>query len=76
MRDKHPTGKSLKKNILLAVENLPPMPQIMHKARELMESDDASFKDIANLVELDPSIAMKILKLSELPEVTAAMNTE
>ncbi len=64
MREKLPSGKRLKDNILLAVGNLPPMPGIMKKAMEVMEDPDSNFQDIADLIEKDQSLSLKVLKMS------------
>ncbi len=55
---------NLKENILLAVNNLPPMPQVMHKARELLRSPTSSLKDVADLIETDQALAIKLLRLA------------
>ncbi len=64
MTDKLLSGRILKEKIIKSVKNLPPMPQIMHKAREVMGSPDSSFKDLANIIERDQALAIKILKIS------------
>ncbi len=55
---------NLKENILLTVNNLPPMPQVMHKARELVRSSTAGLKDVAGLIETDQALAIKVLRLA------------
>lgn len=57
-------GKSLQKAILQDIESLPPMPAIVESARRIMDDPDSSFKDLANLIEKDQSLAMKVLRLS------------
>lgn len=52
----------LKKSILKALKNLPPMPQVISKVREIMANPLSSFKDIANVIEKDQAIAAMILK--------------
>lgn len=54
----------LEKKILGAVNNLPPMPQVMHKAREIIENPKSSFKDLERLIVTDQSFAVKILKIA------------
>jgi HD-like signal output (HDOD) protein len=63
----HPTGQSLKKEILRNVKDLPPMPQTVLKAREIMANPKSDFKELANLFETDQAIATKILKLANSP---------
>ena len=62
-----PTGQALKKEILRNVKDLPPMPQTVLKAREIMANPQSDFKELANLFETDQSIATKILKLANSP---------
>jgi HD-like signal output (HDOD) protein len=57
-------GWSLKERIIGAVDNLAPMPQIMHKAREILDDPDSSLKDLADLMETDQALAVKVLRLS------------
>jgi HD-like signal output (HDOD) protein len=63
----HPTGQALKKKILRNVKDLPPMPQTVLKAREIMVNPKSDFKELANLFETDQAIATKILKLANSP---------
>jgi len=57
----------LKKKILRHMKDLPPIPQTILKAREIMTNPDSDFKELANLFETDQAIAAKILKLSNSP---------
>lgn len=63
----HPTGEALKNKILRNVHDLPPMPQTVFKAREIMANPKSDFKELANLFETDQAIAAKILKLANSP---------
>ena len=58
------TGEALKKQIYKSVENLPPMPQVVHKAREVMANPDSSFKELAIIFVTDQAIATRVLKLA------------
>jgi len=58
------TGETLKKQIYKSVENLPPMPQVVHKAREVMADPNSSFKDLAIIFVTDQAIATRVLKLA------------
>ena len=62
-----PTGEALKKKILRNVKDLPPMPQTVLKAREIIANPNSGFKELANLFETDQAIATKILKLANSP---------
>ena len=57
-------GKNLQSAILHDVESLPSMPRIMEKARKILADPDSSLKDLANLIETDQALAMKVLRLS------------
>ncbi len=59
-----PKGEALKKKILRTVKSLPPMPQTVLKAREIMANPNSDFKELSELLETDQAIAVKVLKLS------------
>ncbi|MFC1532970.1 HDOD domain-containing protein [Thermodesulfobacteriota bacterium] len=61
------SGEALKKKIMRKVMDLPPMPQTVLKAREVMANPKSDFKELANLFETDQAIAAKILKLANSP---------
>lgn len=63
----HLTGEALKQQIIETVDSLPPMPQTVIRAREIMEDSKAGFKELAELFEADQAIAVKILKLANSP---------
>lgn len=60
-------GTALKKKILRSVKDLPPMPQTVIKARDIMADPNSDFKSLADLFETDQAIATKILKLANSP---------
>ena len=60
----HEKGEALKKKILRAVGQLPPMPQTVLKAREIMANPNSDFKELGELLETDQAIAAKVLKLA------------
>jgi HD-like signal output (HDOD) protein len=62
-----PTGEALKQRILRHMKDLPPIPQTVFKAREIMGNPDSDFKELSNLFETDQAIAAKILKLANSP---------
>ncbi len=64
MNEKLLRGWSLRDRILRSVDKLPPMPQILNKAQALLQDPGSSLKDLATLIEMDPALAMKVLKLS------------
>jgi len=61
---KQPSGEALKKRILRTVSDLPPMPQTVHKAREIMANPSSSFKELAKVLETDPAVATKVLRMA------------
>jgi len=64
MTDKLLRNRPLKKTILAAVDNLPPMPDILHKARAIIANPNSSFKDLEKLIINDQAFAVKILKIA------------
>lgn len=56
--------EDLKKKIVKRINDLPPMPKVMIKAREIMADPNSSFKEIAQVIETDQAIAAKILKVA------------
>lgn len=61
------TGEALKTKILRNVMDLPPMPQTVFKARDIMADPKSGFKELAELFETDQAIATKILKIANSP---------
>lgn len=57
-------GQDLMKKILSVVEDLPPMPQIVLKAQEMMAKPNAGFKEIGAIIETDQAIAARVLRMA------------
>ena len=57
-------GGDLKRKILNGLKDLPPMPKIIYKAREVMANPMSGFKEIAEVIETDQAIAAKVLQVS------------
>lgn len=55
---------SLKSKILRSLVELPPMPNIILKAREIMEDAGSSLKDLAGVIEHDQAIVARVLALA------------
>ncbi len=53
-----------RKKILRQLKDLPPMPQIVFKARSLLADPEAEMRDLSSLLESDQAIATKVLKLA------------
>jgi len=54
----------LKHKILKRIDDLPPMPKIIAKAREVMDNPRSGFKEIAEVIEADQAIAAKVLQVA------------
>jgi HD-like signal output (HDOD) protein len=55
---------ALKAKILRSLVNLPPMPHIILKAREILSDPESSLKDLAKVIETDQAMVAKILTLA------------
>lgn len=53
-----------RKKVLRKLKDLPPMPQIVFKARQIIADPDSEMAELANLLESDQAIATKVLKLA------------
>lgn len=59
-----PAGETLREKILSSLKDLPAMPQVAQKAREVVSDPDSDFRDLAKVIETDPAIVSKILKIA------------
>jgi putative nucleotidyltransferase with HDIG domain len=50
--------------ILAGVDKLPPMPEVVFKAQELLANPDSSPKELAGILETDQSIATRVLQMA------------
>lgn len=57
-------GSDLRRKILASIKDLPPMPKIIYKAREVMANPKSGFKEIAEVIETDQAIAAKVLQVA------------
>jgi HD-like signal output (HDOD) protein len=55
---------NLKSDILRSLVRLPPMPQIILKARETMANPNAGLRDLARIIENDQALVAKVLSLA------------
>ena len=53
-----------KAKILRGLVNLPPMPHIILKAREIIANPNSSIKDLAKIIETDQALVAKVLTLA------------
>ena len=53
-----------RKKVLRKLKDLPPMPQIVFKARQIISDPDSEMSELADLLESDQAIATKVLKLA------------
>lgn len=61
---KYDVGKPLIKRILRNVKSLPPMPQVMVKAAEIMARPDVNPIELANLIKNDQALVAGVLKVA------------
>ena len=59
-----PTGEALKRLILKTIHDLPPMPQTVMKARDIMKNPGSSFEQLAAVLSTDQAIVAKVLRLA------------
>ncbi len=57
-------GEQLKARILKRVTDLPPMPQTVFKAREILRDPHSSSQELARILQTDQGIATRILKMA------------
>ena len=57
-------GEALQKIILRKLKELPPMPQVMFKAREVMNDPKSNFKALSDILETDQAMAARVLRLA------------
>lgn len=62
-----PSGEKLMKSILQTAKDLPPMPQTTLKAHEIIKDPNASFEDLAGVLEMDQAIATRVLRMANSP---------
>jgi len=58
-----PSGERLKKKILRALDNLPPIPQVVSEALEILADPDSEIDDIAKTIETDQSMVSNVLRM-------------
>lgn len=64
MAAKFATGEALKKQIIKTVKDLPPMPQVAQKARDILADPNSSISELAKVIATDQGIATRVLKLA------------
>ena len=57
-------GEPLQKKILRSTHKLPPMPNIVHKARKIMNNPNSSLGDVGKIIEVDQALTINILKMA------------
>lgn len=60
-------GEALKERIFRTLEDLPPMPQVVHKARKVLSDPKSSFGDLARVIESDQGIVTQVLRMANSP---------
>jgi putative nucleotidyltransferase with HDIG domain len=56
--------EALKKKILSSLDSLLPLPQVVLKAQNLLLDPNSSFNELADIIETDQEITLKILKMA------------
>jgi len=56
--------EAMRKKILKSMKDLPPMPEVVMKAQEIMADPNSSFKELGKVIETDQAIAARVLKLA------------
>lgn len=60
-------GEALREKILGRIPQLPPMPQTVFKAREILKDAQSSLQELGKILETDQGIATKVLKMANSP---------
>jgi putative nucleotidyltransferase with HDIG domain len=58
------SGEALRDLILNDLKDLPPMPQVVFKAREVLADPNAGMRDLTQVIENDPAMASKVLRIA------------
>ena len=58
------SSDDIKQKIIKSIDQLPPMPKVLLKAREVLGNENSGFNDIAKIIESDQAIAAKVLKVA------------
>ncbi len=61
------TGESLKARIFRTMKDLPPMPQVAQRARQVLANPNSSYSDLAKVIETDQGIVTRVLKMANSP---------
>ncbi len=59
-----PHGKALNAEVVKNLKKLYPMPHVTYKARKLINSVNAGFQEIGNILKTDPALAARIMKVA------------
>ena len=57
-------GKFLNEDVVKNLKKLYPMPHVTYKARKLINSVNAGFQEIGNILKTDPALAARIMKVA------------
>ena len=58
------SGDALKEKLLKSLKDLPPMPQVVFKAKEIMANPSSDLKQLSKVIQTDMSIVSKILRMA------------
>ena len=58
-------GEALQKSVLRSIKDLPPMQNVLHKARKIIENPSSSLKDVGMIIEADPALTINVNGVQE-----------
>lgn len=58
------SGEDLKNNLLRSLKDLPPMPQVVFKAQEVIANPRSDLKELSKVIKTDMAITSKILRMA------------
>ena len=58
------TNPEMMQKILASIDDIPPMPEVVFKAQELLSDPESSAQELAAILETDQAIATKVLKMA------------
>ena len=58
------TNPEMMQKIIAGIDDIPPMPEVVFKAQELLSDPESSAQELAAILETDQAIATKVLKMA------------
>ncbi len=57
-------SERLREKILASLQDLPPMPQVVGKAQDVMGNPNSDLKELAEVIKMDQALVIRILKMA------------